>query len=127
MAIRRVTQIRFFGDTNTYLNQSEFNTLYSQLDDNEPNGLTAMELYSGSIFANYVPMVQLGIQALPGTKFNLNNNLDPIIIGASGMYELDLADSSALITRLTFEQESLDAINQNPDGYLIIDIITQEG
>jgi len=45
---------------------------------------------------------------LPGTKFNLNANLDPIIIGQSGMYELDLTNSSAILTSLTFEKDSLD-------------------
>jgi len=45
---------------------------------------------------------------LPGTKFNLNANLDPIVVGVSGMYELDLTNSSAVITSLTFEKSSLD-------------------
>jgi len=45
------------------------------------------------------------------------------VVGASGMYELDLTDSSAVLTSLTFEKESLDLINMNPDGYLIIDIV----
>jgi len=39
------------------------------------------------------------------------------------MYELDLTDSSASITSLTFEPESLALINQNPDGYLIVDLV----
>jgi hypothetical protein len=41
------------------------------------------------------------------------------------MYELDLSDSSAVLTSLTFEKESLDLINSNPDGFLIIDIVYQ--
>jgi hypothetical protein len=60
---------------------------------------------------------------LPGTKFNLNTNLDPIVIGTTGIYELDLTDSSAVITSLTFEQSSIEYIQSNPDGYLIIDIV----
>ena len=120
---RNIAQIRFFGDTNNYLNHSELNTKYRNIDTNKPIGLTALELSSGTAFTDYMPIVQLGIQALPGTKFNLNTNLDPIIIGASGMYELDLTYNSARITSLQFEEDSLDQITNNPDGYLIVDII----
>ena len=80
---------------------------------------------SGEVFTDYTPIIQLGIQSLPGLKFNLNTNLDPIVVGASGMYELDLSDSSAVLTSLTFEIDSLNLINENPDGYLIIDIVYQ--
>jgi hypothetical protein len=47
-------------------------------------------------------------------------------MGISGMYELDLLDSSVSITSLTFDKESLNLINTNPDGYLIIDIVYEE-
>ena len=39
------------------------------------------------------------------------------------MYELDLTNSSQYLTKLTFEKDSLDSITNNPDGYLIVDII----
>ena len=131
MAKRNVTQLRYFGDSNFYLNNGDNNIIfYNQIDSNQPSTLTANDLSSGDAFANYINgkgIIQLGIQALPGTKFNLNANLDPIIIGTSGMYELDLTNSSATITTLTFDKHSLDQINKNPDGYLIVDIVYQEG
>ena len=130
MATKAIGQIRFFGDTNTYLNHSESNTIYRSMDENEPNGLTSLDLSSGAAFNKYIEnggIVQLGVQSLPGTKFNINTNLDPIIIGASGMYELDLTDSSANISSLTFEDDSLEYITNNPDGYLIVDFIYLEG
>ena len=123
MATKKITQLRFFGDSNGFLNTSDINAIYHQMDENQPNSLSSLDLSSGDAFVDYVPIIQLGIQALPGTKFNLNANLDPIIIGVSGMYELDLTNSSAVLTSLTFDKDSLDQIEKNPDGYLIIDIV----
>ena len=123
MATKKITQLRFFGDSNGFLNTSDVNAIYHQMDENQPNSLSSLDLSSGDAFVDYVPIIQLGIQALPGTKFNLNANLDPIIIGVSGMYELDLTNSSAVLTSLTFDKDSLDQIDKNPDGYLIIDIV----
>lgn len=125
MAKKRVAQFRFFGDANTTFNTADQTVIYHQMDDNQPSSLTALDLASGEIFEDYTPIIQLGIQSQPGLKFNLNTNLDPIVIGASGIYELDLTDSSAVLTSLTFEKESLDLINANPDGYIIIDIVYQ--
>ena len=123
MATKKITQLRFFGDSNGYLNTSDRSVIYHQMDENQPNSLSSLDLSSGDAFT---PIVQLGIQALPGTKFNLNANLDPIVIGVSGMYELDLTNSSAVLTSLTFEKDSLDQIDKNPDGYLIVDIVYEE-
>ena len=125
MAKKRVAQFRFFGDANSTFNSFDETAIYHQMDDNQPNSLTAADLATGEVFTDYTPIIQLGIQSLPGLKFNLNTNLDPIVVGASGMYELDLSDSSAVLTSLTFEIDSLNLINENPDGYLIIDIVYQ--
>lgn len=126
MANKRIAQFRYFGDSNSNFNSQDKDAIYHQLDSNQPNGLTAADLCAGTVFTDYTPIIQLGIQALPGTKFNLNTNLDPIVIGVTGIYELDLSDSSAVITSLTFEQSSIEYIQSNPDGYLIIDIVYQE-
>lgn len=127
MATRQIAQFRFFGDTNTNFNTRDSQAIYHQMEDNQPDTLNSQNLISGQAFEGYTPIIQLGIQSLPGLKFSLNSNLDPIIMGISGMYELDLTNSSVLITSLTFEKESLDLINENPDGYLIIDIVYEEG
>ena len=88
---------------------------------NYPSNLTRGQLGSGSAFSNYYPITQLGIQALPGTKFYLNNGLTPIVIGATGIYELDLEGLSQ-INHLKFDLPSLgNIINQN--AYLIVDIV----
>lgn len=129
MAKKRIAQIRYFGDTNKTLNHGDPNMSYAVMDENEPAGLTYLDLISGAAFNTYTSnggIIQLGVQSLPGTKFSLNSNLDPIIIGTSGMYELDLTNSSALINRIWFDEESLEQITKNPDGYLIVDMIYWE-
>ena len=44
-----------------------------------------------NLIAEYGPIVQLGLQADPGTQFILNNS-GTITMGAYGIYELDLKD-----------------------------------
>ena len=63
---------------------------------------------------------------MPGTKFYLNEATDPIIIGATGIYELDL-DGQAEITNLQFEARSMKLIKENNNAFLIIDIIYDDG
>lgn len=125
MSKRHITQFRFFGDQNSVFNTSNSEAIYHLMDSNTDN-LTMEGLIGGSAFEDYYPIVQLGIQSLPGLKFTINSNFDPIIIGTTGIYELDLIDSSASITSLAFDKASLELINQNPDGYLIIDIVYEE-
>jgi hypothetical protein len=59
---------------------------------------------------------------LPGTKFYLNNSASPIIIGYTGIYELDL-EGVAEITSISFDRDSLSAINNINNAYLIVDAI----
>ena len=78
---------------------------------------------NGSVFA--YPILQLGIQALPGTKFYLNTSPDPVIIGSTGIYELDL-ENQMEITNLIFNEASMETINNtgnSGNGYLIVDVI----
>ena len=59
-------------------------------DNNYPKDLINRQLISGSAFNRYMPIVQLGILTMPGTKLYLNGSNNPIIIGNTGIYELDL-------------------------------------
>ena len=68
---RKVQQIRYYGD------------LKSDSDKNQPANLTGNRLRSGSVFSQYTPMKQIGIQTMPGVKFYLNNSTEPIIIGST--------------------------------------------
>ena len=106
---KKVKQIRYYAENN----------------GNNYGGPTLRNLISGSVFSKYMPILQLGIQTMPGTKFYLNGSNKPIIVGNTGIYELDLSGTSK-IRSLYFEEKSLNAINQN-SHYLIIDILYEKG
>ena len=103
---------------------------YDSLDTtkNQPLGINKEQLVNGKVFDNpsCYPILQLGIQALPGTKFYLNSSVDPVVVGFTGIYELDL-ENQAEIVKLTFNEKSLDAIDVNANGYLIIDVLYEDG
>lgn len=89
---------------------------------NQPSSVSAANLISGSIFKSYTPIVQLGIQSLPGTKFYLNDSLEPIIIGYTGIYELNVENITE-ISILKFDYKSISAISNSDNASLIVDII----
>ena len=53
---------------------------------------------------NYNKVVQLGVQAKPGTKFKINQG-NELIIGKTGIYELSL-ENSIYIHSLKFTEET---------------------
>ena len=106
---KHIMQYRYYDDKHT--------------NNNQPEDLTADALNKGTAFSKYTPVTQLGIQALPGTRFILNDNIEgPVIIGSTGIYELDLEGISK-INSLKFDSKSLDLIAKNPNAFLIIDVI----
>ena len=98
---KKIMQYRFFEENGS---QNQPNTSYEMITKNN--------LINGAIFSNRTPITQLGIQTLPGTKFYLNNSNDPIIIGNTGIYELDLNGLSE-ITAISFDRASINAIAAN--------------
>lgn len=99
---------------------------YPKLDTkNQPSELNEKGLVSGSIFADRMPITQLGIQTLPGVQFYLNGSTNPITIGTTGIYELDMK-TEAIITSLRFDYDSIRLINGSQTAYLIIDIVWGE-
>ena len=103
----KIMQFRYYGE---------------KVSNNQPSNISASNLASGHIFSGYLPITQLGIQTLPGTKFYLNNSIYPVVIGSTGIYELDLKGMTQ-ITEIHFDKRSLNLINENNNAYLIIDII----
>lgn len=103
----KIMQFRYYGE---------------KVSNNQPSNISASNLASGHIFSGYLPITQLGIQTLPGTKFYLNNSIYPVIIGSTGIYELDLKGVTQ-ITEIHFDKRSLNLINENNNAYLIVDII----
>lgn len=106
---KAVKQFRFYGEDTDALK-------------NYPTEVNIASLKNGSVFKPYLPILQLGVQALPGTKFYLNDAVEPIIIGHTGIYELDL-DIETQISGLQFNSKSLEIISNNENAYLIVDII----
>ena len=107
---KNVAQLRFYSDSNK---------------TNQPSSLTRGQLGSGSAFNKYYPITHLGIQTLPGTQFYLNNGLTSIMVGPTGIYELDLEGLSQ-INHLKFSLTSLNRIASDKDAYLIIDITYED-
>lgn len=111
---RKVQQIRYYGDHK------------SDSDKNQPANLTGNRLRSGSVFSQYTPMKQIGIQTMPGVKFYLNNSIEPIIIGSTGIYELNVENLTE-ITALSFDTTSINMINETPStSYIIVDILYED-
>lgn len=112
---KTVGQVRFYGDGDRR---------------NYPQGLTISQLQSGVCFNDYYPIVQLGVQTLPGAKMYLNKDSEPIIIGVTGIYELNI-DGLSYINSIGFDRKHLELIKNNDSGnttrYLIVDFITERG
>ena len=96
-----------------------------------PNGhpkVSYKTLVNGTLFdlRQDNPAFQIGIQALPGTKFYLNNGRSSnskIIIGSTGIYELNTENININIINLQFDGQSINDIDQNDNACLIVDII----
>lgn len=87
---------------------------------------TTEKLVDGTFFGEKVPIFQLGIQGLPGTRFYLNDTVTPVIIGDSGIFEIELGKGITEISKVKFDCASLDAIAKSQDAYLIIDTLYLE-
>lgn len=105
-------QFRYYGKNN---------------DNNFPSDLDSDKLM-GSAFIlqgnEFAPIVALGVQTIPGLKFYLNEAIDPIIVGNSGIYQLELINNYE-INKLSFDKKSVENLidDSSNSAYLIIDII----
>lgn len=111
---KEVRQVRYYG------NSAE------DRKRNHPTTLTQDDMRYGTAFKNSsspsAGITQLGIQTLPGVKFSINASPSPIVIGATGIYEIDV-DGMTVIDNLLFDHNSLERINKNPSAYIIVDYI----
>lgn len=111
--MKKIMQFRYWNDNNSF---------------NSPSTLTGDDLASGSLFSTYGSISALGVQGPPGLKFYLNNGDYPIIIGNTGIYQLDMNGVNK-ITSISFP--GLASTNGDPDQKelltqsrkLIIDIV----
>lgn len=105
------------GQVRYYSNNNSANYSSGQYDASQWN------LMHGQAFNHAYPIVQLGVQTLPGTQMYINGSSTPIIIGSTGIYELDI-DGLSYITNLAFSENSLKTIANNDTAYLIVDYVS---
>ena len=104
--MQRFQQIVYYNDTHP--------------ENNFPANIVASDLTEGRMFEGRT-FSQLGIQAPPGTKFYVNNGANPVIVGYTGLFQIDLTTGCS-ITNLHFAPDSLQFINDNDNLYLIVDM-----
>ena len=105
-----VKQFRFYGQ------ESPLNTSSNSSSD----FVTGRVFFKSSNINGSI--IQLGIQTLPGTKFYINDSADAIVVGSTGIYELDVQGLSD-ITSLNFDSTSMKVISDTNGAYLIVDAI----
>ena len=111
-------QFRYYKDTD----ENNFTHPLNAPDNISKNTLKTGEIFFNTAEVEFATIVSLGIQTLPGVQFYLNDSIDTIIIGPTGIYELNLSDGYE-IKALRFTDASLTLIENNPSAYLIIDVI----
>lgn len=104
---KKVGQVRWFNSNSNY---------------NWPSTITLDDFSIGTIFPKAVSITQIGIQTLPGTKIYINSSANPIIVGATGIYDLNV-EGLTYITNILFDNASLRTIENNDNAYIIIDYI----
>lgn len=104
--MKEVRQFRYYGDNS---------------QKNYPLNLSKELLCNENIFEAYGNVIQIGIQGIPGTIFYLNNGEHPLMIGSTGIYELNLEGLTSL-TAIQFNEQTLNEYSDGTNG-LIIDII----
>ena len=93
---KQIKQIRWFGDGDKR---------------NYPSTVNVQDLLDKNYFEQFSPILQLSIHTLPGVKVYFNDQTDnPIYVGHSGVYQLDLQDTSAVLWGMHFDSEDLDDI-----------------
>ena len=120
----KVKQFRYYNDKSSEVAADKRNQPTTL--DGTTTLITSEHYANGDVFGKYFPVTQLGIQALPGTKFYLNGGTSPIIIGTTGIYELDL-DSGIQITKITFDAQSIKDIANNENAFLLVDVMYDDG
>ena len=95
-----------------------------QIIYHHPDSVIEEQMQNGSIFNQYMPIINLGIQCINkkeesenkiNTYFYLNGNTDdPIYIGYTGIYELDLTNISQISKLQIFPENA---------GTILVDMV----
>lgn len=111
-----VTQLRYYGIGN------EKNIPSGESDGYWINGINTETNKMKNLLQDFGSAIKIGIQTLPGTVFYLSDT-NKIMIDHTGIYELDLTDTTTTINTLFFDPKSLAMISQIDNASLIVDIL----
>lgn len=113
---RAIKQFRYYKENDTARNQP--------VTGDPASDASYLTFCNGNVFknANVYPILQLGVQTLPGTRMYLNGSSDPIIIGSTGIYEIDVSNEAEIVN-IYFDSTSMLAIRDSDEGYLIVDVL----
>ena len=111
--MKRIAQFRYYGKSKD-----------EALNYHPARGYVGSDEYlelltKGSLFEEFSGISKLGIQCRPNTKFYLNNSNYPIVIGNTGIYELDL-ENHGQINDIYFDRTVLETLDGDR---LLIDIV----
>ena len=80
-------------------------------------------LTSGNIFQDYGSISKMGIQCRPNTRFRLNDSQYEIVVGETGIYEIDL-EGYGTIFKIQFNADDLRIYDQpGVTDRLLVDIV----
>lgn len=108
--MKKIMQFRFHGEGSQY---------------NYPKSYDISE-WIHNLFDKHGMISHLGIQGAPGIVFYLNHGQNPITLGVTGIYELNL-EGIGRINALRFDEQILKekypVSDANPQHRLIVDIV----
>lgn len=113
----QIQQYRYYGPANLNKNYPK-----NIVENGISTPLDTIHFLSGGFLGNNKPIRQLGIQGPPGINFYLNNQIDPIILDETGVFEINVG-KSVVLNSINFDCAGLDIVAQNEDMYLIIDTV----
>lgn len=108
---KQIKQLRYFGP-NDYRNY--------------PTTISREQLKSKSYMETYSPILQISVHTLPGVIMYFNNDSLPVYVGHSGVYQLDMTDTTPVLYNVRFTDRDLDLIEKSNFG-LIIDLMYEDG
>lgn len=116
----KIGACRYYNDNS----QENYNSLFTDNEKPKLSSFTSGDFLLKS--GNGVHIKKIGIQTLPGTKLFFNRGSEHVIVGFTGILEVDLTNSQQEITMVNFSQDSMELIRDGEGAYLIIDFLYEE-
>lgn len=105
--MKRIKQFRYYGKDN--------------IDKNMPR--QGEVFFKGNWFQNINAVSHIGVQAIPGVRFYLNDSPSSLMVGQTGIYELDLGNLG-IIQSFKLDFSSLkDKEEQILEYGIIVDVV----